>query len=279
MRRFCSDGKKIKSCRILTSGGKLPMQHSILASQSGVGYRTVKWKTLRVLQQTQDDHVYRQYILHTWWTPSFLLLLGFISQKWWRLCINLKDAYVTGFKKENEQTKKRTFQKSEDVEAEETENWQRIQTEVGCCLLAAASGPLSTTARATYLRSPPCWKKMTSTSESNSAVTLNDVPLLVWRERTKWNQWTVWRFPEMQTLLGRLTLTVSCCRGRRLSGSATLKRSFPLSSSVSAFCPATNCSGIMPIPTSWLLWSFSKLSAMTARTPWKKQNKKGIKMV
>lgn len=34
--------------------------------------------------------------------------------------------------------------------------------------------------RATYLRRPPCWKWTRSTSESSSAVTLKDFPVLVW---------------------------------------------------------------------------------------------------
>ena len=64
-----------------------------------------------------------------------------------------------------------------------------------------------------------------------------------------------------------LTLTVSCCLGLRLSGRVMVNFSFPLSSSESAFCPGRNSSGMMPIPTSWFLCNFSKLSAMTARTP------------
>ena len=69
-----------------------------------------------------------------------------------------------------------------------------------------------------------------------------------------------------------LTLTVSCCCGVSSSGRVMVNFSFPVSSRESAFCPGRNCSGMMPIPTSCLLWSFSKLSAMTARTPYQRHN-------
>lgn len=67
-------------------------------------------------------------------------------------------------------------------------------------------------------------------------------------------------------LCGR-TWTASCCLGLRLSGTVMVNLSVPLSSSESAFCPDRNWRGMIPIPTSWFLCSFSKLSAMTARTP------------
>lgn len=63
------------------------------------------------------------------------------------------------------------------------------------------------------------------------------------------------------------TFTVSCCLGLRLSGIVMVNFSFPLSCRESAFCSGRNWSGMMPMPTSWFLCSFSKLSAMTARTP------------
>lgn len=43
--------------------------------------------------------------------------------------------------------------------------------------------------RATYLRSPPCWKKITSMSVSNSAVTRKDFPWLVCK-KTETNPWS-----------------------------------------------------------------------------------------
>ena len=63
------------------------------------------------------------------------------------------------------------------------------------------------------------------------------------------------------------TCTVRACPRPSSSGRLMENFSFPLSSSESAVWPGRKLSGRMPIPSSWLLWSFWKLSAMMARTP------------
>lgn len=128
--------------------------------------------------------------------------------------------------------------------------------------------------RATYLRCPPCRKMMTSISLSNMAVTAKDFPSLVCRNtHTHMSESLSEELkPEGSLFFGCCcrfpTFTVSCCLGLRLSGIVIVNFSFPLRPKESAFCSGRNWSGMMPMPTSWFLCSFSKLSAMTARTPW-----------
>ena len=65
------------------------------------------------------------------------------------------------------------------------------QTSAHSVGLGPGCGPFQRRVRATYLRSPPFWKKVTSISVSNSAVTEKDFPALVWKRTQKHKSFTM----------------------------------------------------------------------------------------